>query len=62
MQVQFPRTFNEIRTVVLTPASQASADNGLYVSNTWATGFQVGLATAATEGQSVRFNYAVLQP
>ena len=62
LKVQFPRTFNEIRTVVLTPTSQASADNGLYVSNTWATGFQVGLATAAAEGQSVRFNYAVLQP
>ena len=61
-QVQFPRTFNEIRTVVLTPTSQESASKGLYVSNTWATGFQVGLATSPTAGQVVRFNYAVLRP
>ena len=62
LQVQFPRTFNEIRTVVLTPTNQSTAAKGLYVPNTWATGFQVGLATAAAEGQSVRFSYAVLQP
>ena len=61
-KVQFPRTFNEIRTVALTPTSQESASKGLYVSNTWATGFQVGLATSPTAGQVVRFNYAVLRP
>lgn len=62
VQVLFPRTFNEIRTVVLTPTSQESASKGLYVSNTWVTGFQVGLAISPTAGQVVRFNYAVLRP